>query len=88
MLPKDGWYEVYAVQVKDSNGWNILDTKVVGEPPGFSKEDKCYIITGIIGTFKRGLGYHAIEWLRSKNRDKDFRLVLLLVSQETKILDE
>ena len=93
MLKFDGWYEIYAIQLKDKldkhpeNTWRF--PKGLPEwPEEIDKKSKCYRLTGIFGAFKYYLALQGIKQLRKRYPNKEFRIVFLEISQFTKIIKE
>lgn len=83
---KDGFYELYSIQEYNGKEWVPANFENYGYP--FDFKGKGYTLTGIPGTFRKKFAYQGLNEIETKFPNKKFRLVLLLLSQITKIIDD
>lgn len=89
MLKYDGWYDLYTIEEKKSETvWGFPDYKIIGYPKSFEPEGKCFSLTGIPGTFSVVQAYQALKKLRKDHPQNQYRLLFIMVSQQTKIIEE
>ena len=88
MLTKDGWFDLYSIQLFYEKEWQYINKFNFIMPDVLYKKSKCYTLTCIFGSFKKELAYAGMNTLIKKYPKDKFRLVFMAVSQETKIIKE
>ncbi len=88
---KDGTYEIYQIQhLHKAFGveqWVGSNLEHFGTPPGFSTGSRCYLETGIVGTYSRELALDALPWLRDLHPGQQFRVVLVRITKTTVVIE-
>ena len=89
MLSKDGIYTFYRIQQRSSkkDKWTYANLDHFGHPKGFGASDECWQATGVMGCYDAKKAHLGLAELREKHAKHKFRLVRVLIKQETETFD-
>ena len=85
MLKKDGMCTIYMIQHQQTKPkeWVYSSLDHFGYPPGFNASDDCWQETSYFGVYTRKEADKGLKWIQKKNPKYKFRLVCVIMSQQT-----
>ena len=92
-MREDGLYAIYQIQhyVERTKKWDFSNLDHFGYPEGFGARGDCWQETGVHGCFDLKTAQKGLDWIQKVNRigldkDRKFRLVLVVTSRKTLVV--